>query len=89
MGWEFRWQLKLPVAVSTVKILKFHKSKDQLKYVLYARRKYLFCDNEVYVLYARRKYLFCDNEVYKVIKQHTKSVLTFIDDMGSYIMGAN
>ena len=73
MGWEFRWQLKLPVAVSTVKILKFRKSKDQLKYVLY----------------ARRKYLFCDNEVYKVIKQHTKSVLTFIDDMGSYIMGAN
>ena len=63
MGQEFWWQLKLPVPVSSVKIWKFYKSKDQWKYVLY----------------ARRKYSFCHNEVYKGIKYHTKSVLTFID----------
>ena len=44
-GREFWWQIKLPVAVIGVKIWELHKSKDQ--YVLYARRKYLFCHSEV------------------------------------------
>ena len=48
MGREFGPQPKLSVIVSWVKIWKFHKNKDQWKYVLYARLKYLFCHNEVY-----------------------------------------
>ena len=48
MGREFGWQPKLSVTVSWAKIWKFHKNKDQWKYVLYARLKYLFCHNEVY-----------------------------------------
>ena len=33
--------------------------------------------------------IFCHNEVYKGTKQPTKSVLTFVDGMISYILGAN
>ena len=48
MDREFGWQLKLPVAVWGFKNWEFHKSKDQWKYVLYVRKKYLSCHNEVY-----------------------------------------
>ena len=48
MSREFWGQLKLQVTVSGVKTWKFHKSKDQWKYALYARHKYSFCHNEVY-----------------------------------------
>ena len=48
MGREFGRQLKLPVAVGGVEIWKFHKTKDQWKYVLYSICKYLFFHYEVY-----------------------------------------
>ena len=69
MGREFVWQLKLPVAVSGVKFWNVYKSKNQWKFVLYARRKYSFWHNEVY--------------------KGTKSVLTIIDGIVLYILGAN
>ena len=48
MGQEFGSQLKLAVAVSGVRIWKFHKKQGSMKICFIHKVKHLFCHSEVY-----------------------------------------